>query len=204
MGEPVCHYVDQAFLKQPFVGSQKDIHQDNDYFAVVPDDAVLTCWCALDDATLENGCMHYVAGSHKLKHVPHEKIPGTPHHVPKNPEQYIGTPVPINSGGVIFHHGWTLHYSPQNRSNKPRRAWAIHLIRGNAVKGVTVMLLTVLSVAMFAGTGHVDWPVGLALGLGNLIGGLVGVRIALVSGHRWLERALTATVILFAILLWVV
>jgi uncharacterized membrane protein YfcA len=79
----------------------------------------------------------------------------------------------------------------------------LDLVRGNAVKGVTVMLLTLLSLAVFAGTGHVDWPAGLALGFGNLLGGIVGVRLALLQGHRWLEHVLTITVIVFAILLWV-
>ena len=78
----------------------------------------------------------------------------------------------------------------------------LDLVRGNAVKSVTVMLLTILSLAVFAGTGHVDWPAGIALGAGNLLGGIVGVRVALLRGHKWIEHVLTVTVILFAILLW--
>ena len=78
----------------------------------------------------------------------------------------------------------------------------LDLVRGNAVKSVTVMLLTLLSLAVFAGTGHVDWPAGIALGAGNLLGGIVGVRVALLRGHKWIEHVVTVTVILFAILLW--
>jgi uncharacterized membrane protein YfcA len=77
------------------------------------------------------------------------------------------------------------------------------MVRGNAVKVFTVMLLTLLSLAVFAGTGHVDWPAGIALALGNLLGGGVGVRVAVFKGHRWLERVVTATVVIFAVLLWV-
>jgi uncharacterized membrane protein YfcA len=77
------------------------------------------------------------------------------------------------------------------------------LVRGNAVKVFTVMLLTVLSLAVFAGTGHVDWPAGIALALGNLLGGIVGVRVAVLKGHKWLEHAVTVIVIVFAIVLWV-
>jgi uncharacterized membrane protein YfcA len=77
------------------------------------------------------------------------------------------------------------------------------MVRGNAVKVFTVMLLTLLSLAVFAGTGHVDWPAGIALGLGNLLGGVVGVRVAVLKGHRWLERVVTATIVIFALLLWV-
>ncbi len=79
----------------------------------------------------------------------------------------------------------------------------LDLVRGNAVKVFTVMLLTTLSLAVFAGTGHVDWPAGIALGLGNFLGGVVGVRVAVLKGHKWLEHVVTFTVIVFAILLWV-
>lgn len=79
----------------------------------------------------------------------------------------------------------------------------LDLVRGNAVKVFTVMLLTTLSLVVFAGTGHVHWPAGIALGLGNLLGGMIGVRVAVVKGHTWLEHVVTVTVIVFAILLWV-
>lgn len=79
----------------------------------------------------------------------------------------------------------------------------IDLVRGNAIKVLTVMLFTALTLAVFAGTGNVDWPLGLALGVGNFVGGEVGVRIAVLRGHRWLERFVTAMIVIFAILLWV-
>lgn len=79
----------------------------------------------------------------------------------------------------------------------------LDMVRGNAVKVFTVMLLTLLSLAVFAGTGNVDWPAGVALGLGNLLGSVVGVRVAVLKGHKWLEHVVTATVIVFAILLWI-
>jgi uncharacterized membrane protein YfcA len=75
------------------------------------------------------------------------------------------------------------------------------LVRGNAVKVMNVMLLTMVSLAIFAGTGHVDWPLGLALGTGNFLGSTVGVKLAMLRGHRWLERVVTITIVVFAILL---
>jgi uncharacterized membrane protein YfcA len=81
-------------------------------------------------------------------------------------------------------------------------ATGLDLIRGNAVKVLAVLLMTVLSLLIFAGSGTVDWPRGLALGVGNFAGGLVGVRMAVLRGQRWLERVVAATVILFALLLW--
>jgi uncharacterized membrane protein YfcA len=79
----------------------------------------------------------------------------------------------------------------------------LDMVRGNAIKVFTVMLLTLLSLAVFAGTGHVHWPAGVALALGNLLGGLVGVRVAVFKGHRWLEHVVTVTIVVFAVLLWV-
>lgn len=76
------------------------------------------------------------------------------------------------------------------------------LVRGNAVKVLSVMMFTIVSLAVFAGTGHVDWPLGIALAIGNTLGGVVGVRLAVLRGHRWLEHVVTATIIIFAILLW--
>lgn len=79
----------------------------------------------------------------------------------------------------------------------------LDMVRGNAVKVFSVMLLTLLSLVVFAGTGHVDWPAGIALAGGNVLGGIVGVRVAVLKGQRWLEHVVTATIVVFAVLLWV-
>jgi len=81
-------------------------------------------------------------------------------------------------------------------------AAGMDLVRGNAVKLLSVMLLTLLSLAVFAGAGQVDWPRGLALAVGNWAGAVIGVRMAVLKGHAWLQQVVTVTVILFAILLW--
>jgi uncharacterized membrane protein YfcA len=81
-------------------------------------------------------------------------------------------------------------------------AAGMDLVRGNAVKLLTVMMLTVISLVVFAGAGQVDWPRGLALAAGNWAGAIIGVRMAVLKGHGWLQKVVTATVILFAIALW--
>ncbi len=81
-------------------------------------------------------------------------------------------------------------------------AAGMDLVRGNAVKLLSVMLLTILSLVVFAGAGQVDWPRGLALALGNWVGAVIGVRMAVLKGHAWLQQVVTVTVILFAVLLW--
>lgn len=79
----------------------------------------------------------------------------------------------------------------------------LDMVRGNAVKVFTVMLLTLLSLAVFAGTGHVDWAAGMALAVGNVLGGAAGVRLAVFKGHKWLEHVVTVTVVIFAVMLWI-
>lgn len=79
----------------------------------------------------------------------------------------------------------------------------LDLVRGNAVKVFTVLVLTVLALVVFAGTGHVNWPAGIVLGLGNMLGGMVGVRVTVLKGQRWLESVVTIAIVVFAVLLWV-
>jgi uncharacterized membrane protein YfcA len=81
-------------------------------------------------------------------------------------------------------------------------AAGMDLVRGNAVKLLSVLLLTVLSLIVFAGAGQVDWPRGIALAVGNWIGAVIGVRMAVLKGHAWLQQVVTVTIILFAVLLW--
>lgn len=82
--------------------------------------------------------------------------------------------------------------------------WAgLDLVRGNALKVLVVLLLTPLSLAIFAWSGRVDWMVGLPLAAGHLLGAVAGVRWTVLKGHVWIKRLLTVTVIAFAIKLWV-
>jgi uncharacterized membrane protein YfcA len=82
--------------------------------------------------------------------------------------------------------------------------WAgLDLVRGNALKVLVVLLLTPISLAIFAWSGRVEWLVGAPLAVGHLAGALVGVRWTVAKGHVWIKRFLTVTVIAFAIKLWV-
>ena len=124
---PLLLYDDQAFLKPAFAGSEKPLHQDNSYFRMEPHDAAVTCWIAVDDSTLENGCMRYIPGSHKLGLLPHKALSAahlTPE-APFDPNDEI--PAPVGAGGAIFHHLLCLHSSRANTSPRSRRAWALHI-----------------------------------------------------------------------------
>jgi hypothetical protein len=78
----------------------------------------------------------------------------------------------------------------------------LDLVRGNAVKVLAVLALTVVALAIFAAQGQVDWAAGLVLGAGNALGGLWGVRLTVLKGNRWLRGVVTAAVLVFAALLW--
>ena len=111
IGEPLRLYSDQAFLKPPRQGSAKPAHQDNAHFGVDPSDWGVTVWCALDNATVANGCMQYYAGSHLLGAVPHVWRGGTTHLVPQEVDLPAPVHAPVRAGGVIFHHLLTFHMS---------------------------------------------------------------------------------------------
>ena len=76
------------------------------------------------------------------------------------------------------------------------------LVRGNAVKVLTVLCFTALSLALFAVNGRVDWAMGLALAVGTMIGGVAGARLTVLKGHSWVRGVVTVTMILFALKLW--
>ena len=78
----------------------------------------------------------------------------------------------------------------------------LDLVRGNAVKVLCALCFTTASLAIFAWKGEVYWLEGLSLGAGTLLGGLVGVHLTVLKGHRWIKAVVTTTVILFAIKLW--
>lgn len=78
----------------------------------------------------------------------------------------------------------------------------LDLVRGNAVKVLAVLLLTSLSLAIFWAHGTIHWPMGLALGAGNFLGGIIGVRLAVARGHGWLKRVVSLAIVAFALRLW--
>ena len=79
----------------------------------------------------------------------------------------------------------------------------LDLVRGNAVKVVAILCFSVMALSLFAWQGKVHWPWGLALAAGTTVGGLLGVRLTVLKGHRWVQRVVTVTIIVFAIRLFV-
>ena len=63
LGRGVSVYFSQIFFKAPEGGGPKPAHQDNFYFGPSDPEGIVTAWIALDDATLENGCLYFGEGT---------------------------------------------------------------------------------------------------------------------------------------------
>ncbi len=79
----------------------------------------------------------------------------------------------------------------------------LDLVRGNAVKVLSVTAFTIVALGIFAWQGKVDWPMGLALAAGTVLGGLLGVRLTVLKGHAWVKGVVAAAVIVVAVMLLV-
>lgn len=126
----------QVFLKPAAGGGPKPVHQDNFYFGPNDLDGLVTAWIALDDATVENGCLCYADGSNTGPVLPHEAPPDEPFNLQVTADlaaTFKMTPAPVSRGGVSFHHGNTLHQSSENTSGRPRRAVAMHFANRSTV-----------------------------------------------------------------------
>jgi len=77
------------------------------------------------------------------------------------------------------------------------------LVTGNAVKIVVLLATNLLALAIFQSGGVVHWGLGLSLASGSIIGGQLGVRLAVLKGHAWLRWIVTSAIIIFAIKLWI-
>lgn len=73
------------------------------------------------------------------------------------------------------------------------------LVRGNAVKVLVVLALTTVSMVLFALAGKVIWLTGVTLGAGTVLGALIGTRLTVLKGHRWVRGVVTAAIIVLAV-----
>jgi phytanoyl-CoA hydroxylase len=126
-------YLDQALVKEPY-GAPTQYHLDIPWWSFTSDHAC-TIWIALDDATVDNGCLYFVPGSH------HRRIQtavdlGPEHgalfrHHPEAAES--PRPSPLSAGGCSFHNGHTIHGAGVNMTPGRRRAMTIAFMPGDAI-----------------------------------------------------------------------
>jgi phytanoyl-CoA hydroxylase len=114
---------DQALVKEPY-GNPTAFHLDVPYWSFISPDAI-TIWVALDDATLENGCLYYVPASHKARkfdNVTIGKQIGALFDVYPEWREVPAVPCPVPAGGALFHNGLTFHGAGANMTPGQRRA----------------------------------------------------------------------------------
>ena len=124
---------DQVFYKPAHNPGVVAWHQDYSYWTRATPPRHLTCNIALDDTTLENGCLHYVPGSHKWPLLPKLNLLKDMEGVKTilNPEQLAGfkpEPMIVKAGECTFHHAFTMHGSYGNHSDFPRRTIALNFM----------------------------------------------------------------------------
>lgn len=117
-----------ALSKPAKIGGMKPWHQDVAYFSVGNWDGVCGVWIALDEATVENGCMHVLPGGHKLGPLRHIHTHRDCEIDDQLMDQSRALPIPLPPGGILFFHGMIPHFTPDNRSEKRRRALQFHYL----------------------------------------------------------------------------
>ena len=130
-------YGDQLFMKAPEgVGTAQRWHQDSaSWRDIFPKDLV-TAWTAIDHATMENGCLNFVPGTHRWGMMRGEQL--TPFLGDLGSDAWPIVPVPLKPGSISFHHSLTLHQSGPNHSSTRRRGYAVHYMRATSRKDESV------------------------------------------------------------------
>jgi len=124
-------------FKHARIGGVVDVHQDSTFLYTKPASCV-GFWFALEDATVENGCLWAKPGGHRTPlHSRFRRSPegGTEFEVfDESPFDVDGAvPLEVKKGTCIVLDGLLPHYSLPNRSGRSRHAYTIHTIDPNAV-----------------------------------------------------------------------
>jgi ectoine hydroxylase-related dioxygenase (phytanoyl-CoA dioxygenase family) len=134
LGGAVRFWHDQLFCKPAKHGGVVAWHQDYSYWTRTQPLAHLTCWIGLDDSTRENGCLHYVPGSHRWNLLPSTGLAGNMDEIqtvltPEQRQAFHPVPIELRPGECSFHHPRLVHGSFENRSERSRRATVINVFR---------------------------------------------------------------------------
>jgi ectoine hydroxylase-related dioxygenase (phytanoyl-CoA dioxygenase family) len=138
---------DQLFCKPARHGGLVAWHQDYSYWTRTVPMQHLTCWIGLDDSTRENGCVHYVPGSHRWSLLPVTGLAGDMEAIrsvltPEQWEQFQNpVAVELKAGEASFHHPLMVHGSHANATPRPRRATVINVFKNGTRSATNETLL---------------------------------------------------------------
>ena len=125
LGNDVEFDFDMLINKGPYSNTITPWHQDSAYWISMSDKRAVSCWIAIDRATLNNGCMWYTPKSHLMPTLKHDQT-GKKGALKCKGDEEGSVYVELEPGSCVFHHGNTLHYSRGNSTNTNRRALIIN------------------------------------------------------------------------------
>jgi ectoine hydroxylase-related dioxygenase (phytanoyl-CoA dioxygenase family) len=145
--KPVRFWHDQLFYKPARHGGVVAWHQDYSYWTRTIAMQHLTCWTGLDDATIENGCLHYVPKSHKWGLLDAPSLAGDMNGLMKylteeQKKEFKPVAIEMKKGYGAFHHPLLVHGSYENKSERSRRAFVINVFADGTVSNTDDELLS--------------------------------------------------------------
>ncbi|HEV7746730.1 MAG TPA: phytanoyl-CoA dioxygenase family protein [Pyrinomonadaceae bacterium] len=137
---------DQIFSKPANHGGVVAWHQDYSYWTRTQPMAHLSCWIGLDDSTRENGCVHYVPGSHRWNLLPITGLADDMNSIQsvltdEQKENFKPVAIELKRGEASFHHPLMVHGSFENRTDRPRRAAVLNVFRDGVMSNSNQPLL---------------------------------------------------------------
>ena len=146
LGGAVRFWHDQIFYKPPAHGGIVIWHQDYSYWTRTTPMAHISCWIGLDDSTRENGCVHYVPGSHRWQLLPRASFANDMGAVlesltPAQRAQFTPVAIELQAGECSFHHPLMVHGSYANNTDRPRRAVVLNAFRDGVTSASDAPLL---------------------------------------------------------------
>ena len=116
-------FTDAVFMKPAHHGIEAALHQDTSFWPKLEPKA-MNFWLAIDKATVENGCLHVIPGTHTAD-LPHHDDPVQGHIIDdKDVDISKQIPIELDPGDGIFFDSGLAHRNYPNRSDHSRRAYA--------------------------------------------------------------------------------
>lgn len=119
------------FMNKPvYQGTLLPWHQDR--WSNLDRDPLLTVWTALDPATVANGCVEIIPGSHRegLLNPDHPSGFVTEEQATRLTESQESIALELAAGEAVLLHNWLLHRSDTNATDTPRRAFSVCYMDG--------------------------------------------------------------------------
>jgi phytanoyl-CoA hydroxylase len=142
LGPDINLYWDQAVYKKPEKPRRFPWHQDNGYTYVEPQQ-YLTCWLALTDATVDNGCPWVAPGLHRLGTLAHDFVEPLGYECFTDPPEGISAvAAQVPAGGAVFFSSLTPHLTGPNTTSDVRKTYILQYaptgaqaLRGDPAQG---------------------------------------------------------------------